>query len=154
MINFLLLFAVLYFAVRRAVNPALQDRRAAMEAEIGEAQRLRSEAEAMHREYTERLAKMDDEFAKLRAEYIRLGEQEYQHIVEEAKSRAERMAREGEQVIQQEIRQLRSELLREAVDAAVTSAASTVQKQLTPSDQNRLADEYFAELEKTRGASA
>ena len=153
-INFLLLLGILAFVVRKSINPALADRRAAIEAEIGEAQRLRAEAEALHREYTERLEKMESEFAELRVEFQRAGETEYQCIIEEANRRAERMGQDGQFAIQQEMKQLRDDLMRQAVESASTSAEKAVRAQISPTDQGKLADEYLVNLEKSQGASA
>lgn len=153
-INFTLLLGILVFAVRRAINPALADRRSAIEAEIGEAQRLRAEAEALHREYSDRIASMEDEFAAMRVEFQRAGEVEYKRIIEDANQRAQRMREEGEFAIQQEMKQLRDDLLRQAVDSAAASAEKAVRAQISPQDQGKLADEYLASLEKSHGASA
>jgi F-type H+-transporting ATPase subunit b len=154
--NFLLLLGILFWAVTRKVNPALSDRRTAIQAEMDEAKRLRTEAEEMHREYSERLGRMESEFAALRAEFIQAGETESARIIAEAKTRAERMQRDGELTIQQEIRQLRSDLLREAVEAASSSAEQTVRSSINAGDQGRLADDYLAHLEKDamKGARA
>jgi F-type H+-transporting ATPase subunit b len=152
-INFAILLLILIWAVRRVMNPALNDRRVAIESEIGEAQRLRAEAEAIHREYTERLENMEQELAQMRTEFQRAGEAEYKRIIDEANQRAERMRTEGEFAIQQEMKQLRDDLLRQAVATATTSAEKTIRGQISPQDQTRLADEYVANLEK-QGASA
>ena len=148
-VNFLILLGIMYYAVRTVVNPALADRRAAIEAELGEAQRLRAEAEAMHRKYTEALEGLDDELKGIRAEFTKAGEQEFTRIVADAEVRAERMQKDGEFAIQQELKQLRSDLVREAVEAAVTTAAAAVKTSINTTDQVRLADEYLVNLEKT-----
>lgn len=155
-INFLIMVGIVYWAIRRKVNPALADRRAAIEAEINEAKRLQAEAEALHKEYTERLAKMEAELAALREEFIKAGQAEYDRIIAEARARAERMQREGESMIQQEVQQLRSDLMREAVEAAIASAEQTIKTAMDTSDHHRLADEFVARLEErtTRGALA
>jgi F-type H+-transporting ATPase subunit b len=153
-INFSLLVLILFYAVRKAINPALNDRRAAIEAEIGEAQRLRAEAEALHREYTERLDRMQDELAEMRAEFQRAGESEYQRIIAEANERAERMRREGEFTIAQELKQVRDDLLREAVETAAESAEKAVRGQIGPQDHAKLADQFLASLDRNPGASA
>jgi F-type H+-transporting ATPase subunit b len=142
--------------VRKTINPALADRRAAVESELNEAQRLRAAAEAVHREYTERLGKLDEEIAAMRREFKESGERERARIEAEATEKAERMRREGDFAIQQELKQLRADLLREAVEAAAESAEKAVRGATTPADQTRLADEYVANLEKrgVAGASA
>jgi F-type H+-transporting ATPase subunit b len=123
-------------------------RRKAVESEIGEAQRLKAEAESMHREYSEKLAQLDSELRAIREEFQRAGKAEAERIVTEATARAERMQKEGQQLVEQELRQLRADLHRQAVDAAVSSAESAVRGAIGPQDQSRLADEYLANLEK------
>lgn len=151
-INFLILLTILYVAVKRVVNPALASRRAAVEAEMGEAQRLRAEAEAMHREYSERLAGLEKEIAAIRSEFVQAGERERDRIIAEARDKAERMRRDAEIVIQQELKQLRNDLVREAVEAAALSAEQAIRTSVTSADQARLADNYLAELERVPAA--
>ena len=55
---------------------------------------------------------------------------------------------------EQEVRQLRTELLREAVEAAVGSAENAVKSSIGPQDQSRLADEYLTNLDKTSSTGA
>jgi F-type H+-transporting ATPase subunit b len=154
LINFAILLVILFFATRRAINPALADRRAAIEAEIGEAQRLRAEAEAMHREYAERLEKTAYGMATMRAEFQKAGEAEYKRIIDDANARAERTRKEGEFAIQQEMKQLRDDLMRQAVLAAAESAEKAVRTQISPQDQSRLADAYLANLDSQKAGSA
>lgn len=146
LINFAILAVLLYMAVRRAINPALAARRAAMETEIAEATRLRTEAEAMHREYSERLANLDREVALLKAEFVKAGEAERDRLIAEARERARRLREEGDNTIEQEMKRLKDELRREAVLAATSAAEEAVRKGVTPSDQQRLADDYIRDL--------
>ncbi len=148
LINFALLAAILIFAVKRSVNPSLASRRAALEAEIAEAQRLRAEAESMHREYSDRLEQAETEFSRLREDVVKAGETEGQRIVNEARARAERMQTEGQALIAQEIRSLRTDLTRDAVESAMKSAEETVKKAVSAQDQARLADSFLDGLEK------
>jgi F-type H+-transporting ATPase subunit b len=149
LINFGLLAAILLFAVKRSINPSLASRRAALEAEIAEAQRLRAEAEAMHREYSDRLEQADTEFAQLRSDMVKAGEADAQRIVDEARVRAERMQTEGQALIEQEIRSLRTELKRDAVEAAMKSAEASVKQAVNAQDQARLADAFLDGFEKS-----
>ncbi|MDP3278328.1 MAG: hypothetical protein Q8Q09_24280 [Deltaproteobacteria bacterium] len=148
-INFALLAAILFFAVRRAINPSLATQRAAIESEFAEAQRLRAEAEAMHREYSDRLTHASDEFAKLRSDVEEAAQREASRVIDEAKSRAERMQGEGQALIEQEVRSLRVDLLRESVEAAVKSAEEAVKRGINAQDQARLADAFVDGLEKS-----
>ncbi len=157
LINFALLAAILFFAVKRAINPSLATRRAALEADIAEAQRLLTEAEAMHREYSDRMEKSQAEFSKIREEMLAAGRAEAQRILEEARGRAERMQTEGQALIEQELRGLKSELTREAVETAMKSAEQAVRSATNAQDHARLADQFVNNLDKVavsgRGAA-
>lgn len=148
LINFALLAAILIFAVKRAINPSLATRRAAIEAEISEAQRQLAEAEAQLREYKDKLEQSKDEFARLRDDLVKAGETEAQKILDEARAKADRMQSEGQALIEQEVRSLRADLIREAVDAAAKSAEQTVRSSVTAQDQARLADAFLDGLDK------
>lgn len=147
LINFAILVVLGYMAVQRQVNPALAARRAAVETEIAEAKRLLAEAEAAHRECTERRDNLQTEVAGMKAEYVKQGEAERDRIVAEANARAEKMRAEGKQMIEQEMRSLREELRREAVLAAVGAAEEAVRKNVSPADQVRLVDEFVQSIE-------
>lgn len=148
LINFALLAAILYFAVKRSINPSLATRRAAVEAEIAEAQRQLADAEAQLREYKEKLEQSKEEFAKIREDLVTAGEAEAKKILEEARAKADRMTAEGQALIEQEVRNLRADLVREAVEAAVKSAEATVKQSVNGQDQTRLADEFLSNLER------
>ncbi len=157
LINFALLVAILFFAVKRAINPSLATRRAALEADIAEAQRLLTEAEAMHREYSERMEKSQEEFSKIRDEMLAAGRTEAQRILDEARARAERMQTEGQALIEQELRGLKAELTREAVESAMKGAEQAVRSATNAQDHARLADQFVNNLDKValgdRGAA-
>lgn len=155
-INFVLLMVLGYMALRRSINPALAARRAAIETEIAEAQRMHTEAESMHQEYADKIARLDDEIARLKADFTRAGEAERDRIVAEAREKAERMRADARASIEQEVKTLREELHREAVLAAVTAAEETVRKTITAADHGRLADDYIQSLdaEAQQGARA
>lgn len=148
LINFALLAAILYFAVKRSINPSLATRRAAVEAEIAEAQRQLADAEAQLREYKEKLEQSKEEFAKIREDLVAAGETEAKKILEEARAKADRMTAEGQALIEQEVRNLRADLVREAVEAAAKSAEETVKQSVNGQDQTRLADEFLSNLER------
>ncbi len=155
-INFVLLMVLGYMALRRSINPALAARRAAIETEIAEAQRMHTEAESMHQEYADKLARLDEEIARLKADFNRAGEAERDRIVAEAREKAERMRADARASIEQEVKSLRDELHREAVIAAVAAAEDTVRKTITAADHGRLADDYIQSLdaEAQQGARA
>ncbi len=156
-INFLILLGLGYMALRRAINPALASRRAAVEAELTEASRLRTEATALHAEYTARLAGLEAEVDRITREFVQAGESERDRIVAEAQLKIARLRQDGVDTLAQELKALREDLRRQAVLAAATVAEETVRKSINAADQTRLADEFVAGIEahiQARGEGA
>jgi F-type H+-transporting ATPase subunit b len=119
--------------------------------ELNEAARLRAEAEAKHKEYSERMAHLDQELAQIKREMIAAGEKERDRIVAEAEEKASRMRKEAEFIVEQQVKQLREDLKRETSESAVEAAEALLVKATTSFDQTRLAQEYLAALQKNGG---
>lgn len=147
-INFLVLVALLAWVIRKKANPALAARRAEVEKELAEAQRLRADAERRHRETATRLEKLDQEMAQIRHEMVKAGEAERDRIVAQAEEKAARMRRDTSFLIEQQIKQLRKELTQQAANAAVLAAQALLQKETTSADQDQLAEAYLTRLEE------
>jgi F-type H+-transporting ATPase subunit b len=150
-VNFFVLISVFIYLFRDKVTASLKERRAAIENELNEAQRLRKEAEAKHKEYSDRLAKLDQELEQIKRDMTAAGTKERDRIVAEAEEKASRMRKEAEFIIEQQVKQLREELTREASEGAVAAAEQLLVKATTSFDQQRLAQEYLAALQKNGG---
>jgi F-type H+-transporting ATPase subunit b len=148
LVNFGALVLLIAWVIRKKGNPALAERRRQVEAELEEAQRLRAEAEKRHMETATRLEKLDQEMVQIRAEMIKAGEAERDRIVAQAEEKAARMRKDTSFLIEQQMKQLREDLIREAANAAVSAAQDLLQKSTTDSDQDRLAEAYLARLDE------
>ena len=147
-VNFLVLVLLFAWVIRTKGNPALAERRSAIEEELAEAQRLRAEAERRHMETATRLEKLDQEMLQIRAEMIKAGEAERDRIVEEAEEKAARMRRDARFLIDQQVKQLRKDLTQQAANAAVVAAKSLLEERTTDADQDRLAEAYINRLDE------
>jgi len=145
-INFLVLVGLLVWVIRKKGNPALAARRAEVEEELAEAQRIRAEAEQRHRETATRLEKLDQEMAQIRHDMVKAGEAERDRIVAQAEEKAARMRKDTSFLIEQQIKQLRKELTQQAANAAVLAAQELLQEKTTASDQDQLAEAYLDRL--------
>jgi F-type H+-transporting ATPase subunit b len=150
-VNFFVLISLFIYLFRDKLNAFLKERRAAIEVELNEAARLRAEAEAKHKEYSERMAHLDQELAQIKREMIAAGEKERDRIVAEAEEKASRMRKEAEFIVEQQVKQLREDLKRETSESAVEAAEALLVKATTSFDQTRLAQEYLAALQKNGG---
>ncbi len=146
LINFAILAAGYYWLGRKPIAHGLQSRRETIAREIEEAQRMRKEAEARAKQYQAQLDNLTQEMTTARDSLLRAGEAERERLVREAEAKAERLQRDAQFLVEQEIKQMRQDLWRDAVEAAVSAAQELLKQRVTPADQERLAEEYLAEL--------
>ena len=147
-VNFFILLFILTYLGKDKVGEFLKGRKEDIASSIESAQRIKAEAEAKHKEYSERLAQLDAELENLKNEMIKSGEAERDRIVADAEAKASRMRKEAEFLIEQQAKQLRQDLMEEAVKAAVEQAEEMLGKATTPHDQTRLAQDYLSQLQK------
>lgn len=150
LISFGVLMAILVFVGRRRIRASLENRRREIEEAVEEARRREEEAEAKRKEFEERLAQLDSEMEKIREEVIRAGEVERDRIVEDAEAKAALMRKDAKFQIEQQMKQLRDDLTREAVDAAVAAAGEILKEKTTATDQQRLAQTYLEQVAATK----
>jgi F-type H+-transporting ATPase subunit b len=148
LVNFGALLLIIGWAIRKKGNPALAARRAEVEKELAEAQRLRADAEARHMATATRLEKLDEEMLQIRADMIKAGEAERDRIVAQAEEKAARMRRDTNFLIEQQMKQLRKELTERAATAAVAAAQDLLRERTTDSDQEQLAEAYLTRLDE------
>lgn len=147
-LNFLVLVGLIVWVIRKKANPALAARRAEVEKELAEAQRLRAEAEKRHMETATRLEKLDQEMIQIRGDMIKAGEVERDRIVAQAEEKAARMRKDTSFLIEQQIKQLRKDLTQQAASAAVIAAQELLQERTTDADQDQLAETYLNRLDE------
>jgi F-type H+-transporting ATPase subunit b len=146
LVNFVLLAGLYYWMGKKPITEGLKARRANVAKEIEEAQKMRAEAEARAVKYQQKLKDLEVELKETRSALQAAGEAERDRIVREAEEKAGRMERDAKFLVEQEMKQMRTELTREAVEMAVTTAEELLRKRITPADQERLAEDYLTGL--------
>ena len=147
-VNFLVLVGLIAWVIRKKGNPALAARRAEVEKELAEAQRLRAEAEKRHMETATRLEKLDHEMIQIRSDMVKAGEAERDRIVAQAEEKAARLRKDTSFLIEQQMKQLRQELTHQAASAAVVAAQELLHERTTDADQDQLAEAYLNRLDE------
>ncbi len=154
-INTALLFGLYYWKGKKPIAEGLKNRRLAIAKEIEEAARLKAAAEERAKVYQAKLGKLDEELATAREALLQAGKAERDRAVTDATEKADRMRRDAEFMVEQEMKQLRVDIQRETVEAAIVDAEDLLKKRITPADHERLAEEYLADLSKlTAGGAA
>ncbi|MGD0529742.1 MAG: ATP synthase F0 subunit B [Polyangiaceae bacterium] len=146
LVNFGILVAGYYLLGRKPVAAALVSRRDTIAKDIDEANKMLAEAEARAKTYQAKLEHLEDEVKTARATLVQAGEAERDRIVTDAEAKAERMRKDAEFLVEQELKQIRQDLWKDTVEAAVSAAEELLKKRVTPADQERMAEDYLADL--------
>lgn len=147
-INFALLAFGYYYFGKKPLGQALQNQRDSIAKQIEEAQRMKHEAEDRAKQYQAKLRDLEAELATTRRALEEAGKGERDRIVKEAEEKAVRMQKDAAFLLGQEAKQMRLDLQREAVEAALLAAEQLLTKRVTPADQERLAEEFLSSLVK------
>jgi F-type H+-transporting ATPase subunit b len=153
-LNFAILATAYYMLGKKPIGTALQNRRDSIAREIEEAQRAKAAAEQRAKIYQGKLEKLEDEVRAAREALVRAGEAERERIVTDAEAKAVRLRNEAQFLVEQELKQVRQDLWREAVEAAVLGAQELLTGRVTAADQERLAEDYLATLGAQKSAKA
>jgi F0F1-type ATP synthase membrane subunit b/b' len=145
--NFALLAFLYYRFGKKPIGEALVKHRAHIVTEIEEAQRMKREAEKRAETYQAKLQDLEAELERTKLGLAEAGKGERERIVKEAEEKAARMQKDAAFMLEQEAKQVRLDLQREAVLSALEQAKEILKKRVTASDQERLAEEFLASLE-------
>lgn len=148
-VNFTLLLLVLRKLMKKPLAGFLGTRRDDVEVGMKEAAEIKSKAEAVYQEYTERLKTMDDDMAKLRRDIETAAEADKKRILSDAEASAARLRKETEALVVQQGRELARGIQADVVQAAVSAAESVMREALSDDDQQRLAAQYQQDLVHT-----
>jgi len=145
-INLALLIGIYVYFGKDAVKKGLADRRTRIQKEMEEAQKLLDEAQAREKKYKKKLKELDTDIADAKKSLEDAGASERDRIIREAKEKAARMERDAHFLVEQEVKQMHSDVVRETLDATVRQAEELLKKSITAADQERLAEEYLHQL--------
>jgi len=148
-INFTLLLVVLRKLGKKPLADFLTQRRREMEQSMAEAAAMKAKAEARYKEYTQRIAQLDQELAKLETDIARGAEEDKQRIIADAQDAAARLKRDTESLIERYAKALSTEVRQELVAAAVAAAENVLRQAVNADDQQKLAERYRAEVANT-----
>ncbi len=152
--NTAVVYWVLYRFGKKPLGEALARRKSNLLRGIEEATRLRDEARRRLTEYEDKLACIDQEIERVRTEMREAGEAERVRVLAEARAKAERLEREARATIELELKQARDELLAESVRRAVGDARRQIERDILPTDQLRLLNDYLGSLAAPSGGAS
>jgi len=145
-VNFLLLLGVLHYLLYKPLIGKMQERTAAIQKSLEEAQAARAEAARQQEENAARLRSAYQEAAAIRAQALKEAAEEQRKLVEAAQVEARRLVETARAQTDADIRRARDELRREVAGLAVAVAEKLVRKSLREEDHRRIVDDAVSRI--------
>jgi F-type H+-transporting ATPase subunit b len=137
-ITFVIFVAGLVWFVRPKLMTYLENRSDAVKKAIDEAKRAKEAAEARAKDAEMRLQNLEQETAKMRADFESQGKAEAERLEKLAQETAARIARDAEETIGAEADRARAALRAEAAKLALEMAEERIKAALNGNDDARL----------------
>ena len=151
--NLVLFLGVLLYFVARPMAAMFRQRQLDVEKRLAEAKKLREEAVQLGQQVKERMSRLDQEIAEIRARGRADGETERAALAERADREVERVRKEAEQEIGRRLAAAKQELRQTAAELTAGVARDMLSAQITEDDRRRLLDESVERLAKEERTS-
>ena len=148
-VNFTIVAALLFFALRGPLSGYLVARTEQIRKELSDAREKSARGEKERQHAIELLASLDDEVEKAKEEAKRAAEVERTRILKAAEAEAERIREIARKEIANEVESGRRKLLARAAELSVSLAHKKLETAMTEEDQNRLIDRSIEILGKS-----
>ena len=149
-VNTVALIGLLIYFVRKPMAKFFFERKAQISRDLEEAKEQRDKAEALLTEYKKKLAGMEQELGKLRAELVKSADAESAKITANAEKMAGGMVEAAKLAAEQEVRKARATLKNEAVAMAVQLAESLIREKINDADRKKIVEEYLVKVGGTK----
>ena len=143
LLNLLILFLILKKFLFKPVRKALAERQNQVDSMYGEASKSRTEADAMKRQYEEKMAAARDEADSLVRTATRNAQQRSDAMLAETTSHLSYMKQKAEEDIAQEKKQMLRDVQGEISQMAVEIASKIVGREINTEDHKQLVDDFI-----------
>ena len=144
--NFTVLFVVLFILLRKPVSQALDGRIKGIKDQLSDLEARKKEAEKQLSAYNEKFALLEKEAEELINEYIRQGNEAKERILEEAQAAAEKLEEQARRNIEHEFKKAKLQLQEEILEKTLVKAEELISNKITDEDQDKLVDEYLKKV--------
>lgn len=146
LINFGILVYIYYTYGKGPVAQGLKERRDAIAKDIENAAMILAEAEKRAETYQSKLESKDEDAEGARTGLVQAGQGEKERIIKDADEKAVRLRKDAAFLVDQEVKQMQVDLVKETVEKAIADAEAMLTQGVTQADQERLAEEYLKTL--------
>jgi F-type H+-transporting ATPase subunit b len=148
-LNFALVFGGIAYALVKYAAPAFRRRADTIVAAIGEAARVKQEAEERRREAEAKLAGLEQEIARLRTEARRDAAAEAERLRQMAREEAQKIERAAQAEILAAERAARLELKAAGARLAVARAEAQLRQEINATSEAALFHSFVSDLERS-----
>ncbi len=149
-INFLVLFIILFFAARKPVREYFRKRTELIEKSIREAEEAKELARKSLEEVRERLKNTDREINEILEAAKKSGEKEKEALIAEGQEMKNKILEQARVNIEFELQKAKKAIKSEAALMAIELAEKQIKEKLGKEGQETLIDEYIRKLETTK----
>ncbi|HEY6351398.1 MAG TPA: ATP synthase F0 subunit B [Candidatus Angelobacter sp.] len=145
-LNFIVVFAVLWFFLRKLLPTAFRNRTESIQRRLEEARKTSEDARRRLSEVEARLSRLDEEIAQMRSEAEASGKTEEEHMMAAAEEERRRIVESAEQEIASATAAARRELKAYTADLAVSLAEKKIR--ISDSADDQMVRNFAARLGK------
>jgi F-type H+-transporting ATPase subunit b len=153
-VNFAILAGALWYFLKDPIANYLRDRHSGIRKDLVEAANLKATATAQLAEIDRKLQALPGEIETLRTRGTEEIAAEEARIATLAATERDRLLEQTRREIDLQLRIAKRELVEHAAELAVQLAGDRIQRQITPADQERIADGYLHQVKGHRGDAA
>ena len=145
-INSLVLIAALWYLLKKPIATFFRERKAQIAQDLEDAKLQRDKAERTLKDYEVKMAGMEQEIERLKAELKKSAAAESEKVVANADRMAATMVESAKLAAEQEVRKAKAELQAESVDLAVEMAEALISEKIGDDDQKKIVEEYLSKV--------
>jgi F-type H+-transporting ATPase subunit b len=149
-INFLIYAAVLYYFALPKLRSFLRSRHEEVVSTMAQASAKKQQAEALVSAYRAKLAGAEQEIRAMQTTVRNEGEAEKAKLLSEAQALATKIRADALLLADQEAKTARQKIRQEMASQAEVAARLLVQKNISPADHGRLAQDFLQSIGSTR----
>jgi F-type H+-transporting ATPase subunit b len=144
--NTIVLIGVLIYFLKKPLVNFFSERTAQIQKDLADAKEQREKAERLIADYQQKLAGMEQELEKMRAELRKSADAESGKVVANAEKVAAAMIESAKLTAEQEVRKAKIALKNEAVALAVELAEALVKEKINEDDRERIVEDYLVKV--------
>jgi F-type H+-transporting ATPase subunit b len=153
-VNFALFVGLMIRFARAPLRDYLIQRRQDLVEAMNAAARAKEEAEALKREYEQKLAGLEQTRKEISEEIARIAESERERTLAQAREAAARLKTDAELTARSDFERAKRELRDEAARLATEIASKEIRSRLDEGERRRLVREFLSSVESGSGTEA